>query len=137
MKQRKCHGLPMAVVLQVGVLASSAQTYLFTGTETTVTLNPGIYNITSYGAQGGNNAFGGPSGGYSGGGGGGYGYAGGGGGSYIDLSALAVITQISGIASPDGSPNGEIIITEVPEPTTLALVGLGGLLLLLLRRNAP
>jgi hypothetical protein len=48
---------------------------------------------------------------------------------------VAVITEISGIASPDGSPNGEIIITEVPEPTTLALAGLGGLSLLLLRRQ--
>ena len=43
------------VVLQFGVLAGSAQTniYLFTGSETNITLNPGTYNITAYGAQGG------------------------------------------------------------------------------------
>jgi hypothetical protein len=35
----------MAVVLQLGVLAGSAQTnlYLFSGSETNITLNPGIY----------------------------------------------------------------------------------------------
>ena len=45
----------IAVVLQFGVLASSAQTgiYLFSGSETTITLNPGTYDITAYGAQGG------------------------------------------------------------------------------------
>ena len=45
----------VAVILQFGVLASSAQTgiYLFTGSETTITLNPGTYDITAYGAQGG------------------------------------------------------------------------------------
>jgi len=59
------------------------------------------------------------------------------GGSYIDATAIAVLTQVSGVASPDGSPNGQIIITAVPEPTTLALVSLGGLSLLLLRRKGP
>jgi hypothetical protein len=45
----------VAVTLLFGVLASAAQTgiYLFTGSETTITLNPGLYNITAYGAQGG------------------------------------------------------------------------------------
>jgi hypothetical protein len=67
----------VALVLQFGVLAGSAQTnknlltgdaglsanwhhgppstvnYLFTGSETTVTLKPGTYDITAYGAQGG------------------------------------------------------------------------------------
>ncbi|MFZ1073704.1 MAG: PEP-CTERM sorting domain-containing protein, partial [Verrucomicrobiia bacterium] len=86
---------------------------------------------------------GGGGGGYSGGGGGsgpggGYfnGFGGGGGGSYIDASAIAILTEISGISSPDGSHNGEIIITAVPEPTTLALVGLSGLCFLLYRRKA-
>jgi hypothetical protein len=39
------------------VLAGSAQTgqYLFTGLETNITLNPGNYEITAYGAQGGSN----------------------------------------------------------------------------------
>src|ERR1035441_4845075 len=45
----------VAVFLQFGVLAGYAQTgqYLFTGSETTITLNPGLYYITAYGAQGG------------------------------------------------------------------------------------
>jgi hypothetical protein len=49
-----------ALILQFGVLASSAQTgiYLFTGSETTITLNPGTYDITAYGAQGGIGEFG-------------------------------------------------------------------------------
>jgi hypothetical protein len=47
--------LYVAVVLQFGVLAGSAQTgtYLFTGSETNITLNPGTYDITAYGAKGG------------------------------------------------------------------------------------
>jgi hypothetical protein len=50
-------GLAMAVVLQLGVLAGSAQTniYLFSGSKTYITLNPGTYIITAYGAPGGNN----------------------------------------------------------------------------------
>src|SRR5215469_9806625 len=45
----------VAVILMLGMFASSAQTgqYLFTGSERTITLNPGIYNITAYGATGG------------------------------------------------------------------------------------
>ena len=45
----------VATVLQFGALAGYAQTgqYLFTGSETTITLNAGIYDITAYGAQGG------------------------------------------------------------------------------------
>jgi hypothetical protein len=48
-------GLSMAVVLHLGVLAGSAQTniYLFSGSETNITLNPGTYIITAYGAPGG------------------------------------------------------------------------------------
>src|ERR1039457_3104880 len=61
MKQKIGHWLPIAVVLQFGVLAGSAQSYLFTGSETTITLNPGTYDITAFGAAGGN------GGGYSGG----------------------------------------------------------------------
>src|SRR5208282_3200217 len=55
-----CHSIgvvcAVAVVLQFGVLAGSAQTgqYLFTGSMTTITLNPGLYDITAYGAKGGN-----------------------------------------------------------------------------------
>src|SRR5262245_66439299 len=53
MKQRIGHWLPMAVVLQFGMMAGSAQIYLFTGSQTSITLNPGTYYITAYGAQGG------------------------------------------------------------------------------------
>jgi hypothetical protein len=46
-----------------------------------------------------------------------------------------VLAEASGVVSPEGSPNGEIIITVVPEPTILALAGLSGLGLLLFRRQ--
>jgi hypothetical protein len=48
-------GLAMTVALQLGMLAGSAQTnkYLFSGSETNITLPPGTYIITAYGAQGG------------------------------------------------------------------------------------
>src|ERR1039458_7016273 len=48
-------GFAMAVVLQLGMLAGSAQTniYLFSGSETNITLPPGTYIITAYGAPGG------------------------------------------------------------------------------------
>ena len=48
-------GLSIAVVLHLGTLAASAQTniYLFSGSETNITLNPGTYIITAYGAPGG------------------------------------------------------------------------------------
>jgi len=43
--------------------------------------------------------------------------------------------EISGVASPDGSRNGEIIITAVPDdPNTLGLAAIGLLPLLLLHR---
>jgi hypothetical protein len=47
-------GLSMAVVLQLGVLAGSAQTnkYLYSGSEANITLPPGTYIITAYGAAG-------------------------------------------------------------------------------------
>src|ERR1039458_8228965 len=48
-------GLAIAVVLQLGILPGSAQTniYLFSGSETNITLPPGTYIITAYGAPGG------------------------------------------------------------------------------------
>src|ERR1039457_4212594 len=48
-------GLAIAVVLHLGMLAGSAQTnkYLFSGSKTNITLPPGIYIITAYGAKGG------------------------------------------------------------------------------------
>jgi len=89
--------------------------------------------------QGGNGGFGGGGGGYTAGGGGG-GYSGGiggasytgggGGGSIIDSTANIVLAEVSGVASPDGSRNGEVIITVVPEPSTPALAWIGGSCLL-------
>ena len=71
-------------------------------------------NFTGGGGSGGG------GGGYSGGGGGAYG-VGGGGGSIIDSSAIANLAEVSGIASPDDSPDGEIIITAVPPPPTVGI----------------
>jgi len=50
-------GLSIAVVLHLGALAGSAQTniYLFSGSETNITLPPGTYIITACGAPGGRN----------------------------------------------------------------------------------
>src|ERR1035438_7710922 len=47
-------GLAIAVALQMGMLAGSAQTniYLFSGSKTNITLPPGTYIITAYGAPG-------------------------------------------------------------------------------------
>ena len=99
-------------------------------------------NYLSGGAGGSGSAYGGGIGGYGSGGGGGYGgggggggYSGGGGGSgsnygcgggggggsYINSSASADLAEISGVASPDGSSNGEIIITAA-QPTAPALL---------------
>lgn len=85
----------------------------------------GGYSRGHGGYGGGGGGDGDPDGG-GGGGGGGYtggdggygadlsvGHGGGGGSSYIDSSAVAVLSETSGIASPDGSPNGEIIISAV------------------------
>jgi hypothetical protein len=71
------------------------------------------------GGGGGGNSSGGGGGGYSGGGGGeegGPGGSGGGGASIIDSSAIAILTEISGIVSPDDPANGEIIIIAIPTP---------------------
>lgn len=94
----------------------------------------GLYSAggTSFlnGGFGGGGSLGGASGGFGGGGGGGFeggggggGFSGGagggayqdsaGGGSYIDPSALADLTEISGIVSPNDPTNGEIIIMPV------------------------
>jgi hypothetical protein len=94
------------------------------------------------GGSGASSQAGGGGGGYSGGGGGGhgefndfYGFGGGGGGSIIHSSAIKVLARVLGVASPDGSPNGEIIISVVPEPSTFTLAGLSGLCFLLFRRQ--
>src|SRR5258708_27596040 len=53
----RCHSYGVvcvvAIVLQFGVLSGSVQYLFFSGSETTITLNPGFYAITAYGAQGG------------------------------------------------------------------------------------
>lgn len=49
----------VAVILQFGVLISSAQTgdFLYSGSEQTINLNSGLYDITAYGAAGGNGGY--------------------------------------------------------------------------------
>ena len=91
-----------------------------------------------YGGGGSSGTYGGGGGGggYSGGGGGNVSYddnedptgawGGGGGGSYIDSSALADLTEISGVVSPDDATNGEIIITVVPQPIILTVAAATG-----------
>jgi len=76
-----------------------------------------------YGGGGGCYEGGGGGGGYSGGGGGGALSGGGGGGSYIKSSAIADLTEVSGVGSPDDSPNGEIIITVVHPPLCISESG--------------
>ena len=87
------------------------------GTGTQASVSEGGGN----GGYGGGGGGGGAGGGGGGGGGGGYlGGAGGsqlgggaGGGSIIAASASTNLAEVAGIASPDGSPNGEIIIASV------------------------
>ena len=86
------------------------------------------YGGGGFGGGGGGGEYGGGGGGgYSGGGGGvyynGFGYGsgeGGGGGSIIDSSAMAILAEVFGIASPDDPNNGEIIITAVPTPLAIS-----------------
>ncbi len=73
-----------------------------------------------YGGGGGGDGGGGGGGGYSGGGGGAQLAGGGGGGSCIDSSAIADLTEVSAVASPDDSPNGEIIITAAQPPLCIS-----------------
>jgi hypothetical protein len=85
-----------------------------------------------YGGGGGGSGLGGGGGGGFSGGGGGGGLGGGdggggGGGSYLDSSFYDTMS-FSGVASPDGSGNGYVVITEIsnaPEPSTLVLLALG------------
>ncbi len=69
---------------------------------------------------------GGGGGGYSGGssGSGIFNTGGGGGGSYINASGI-VLAEFSGVASPDNSPNGEIVILAIPEPGAAGFIALG------------
>lgn len=91
------------------------------------------------GGGGGGSNGGGGGGGYSGGGGGGgtYSGAGGGGGSFIDSSATRIFAEVSGIASPVGSPNGVIFISAVPvpEPSALGLLAVSLFGIAFLRRH--
>ena len=45
-----------------------------------------------------------------------------------------VLAEVSGVASPDDSPNGEIIISPVPEPSALALLVVAGAAFVVRRR---
>ena len=93
--------------------------------------------VGGFGGGGGGGYGGGGGGGYSGGGNSQMGGGAGGGGSIIDTSATIVLATVSGVASPGGSRNGEIIITAVPvpEPATMALAATSVLSLLLFRRS--
>ncbi len=65
MKSKKIlSGLGIVVALHFGLLPGSAQTniYLFSGTETNITLPPGTYIITAYGAPGGGGIYAGAEG---------------------------------------------------------------------------
>lgn len=105
-----------------GIGGSGGSSYLTTGGGGS---GYGTGGGGGYGGGGGGSA----GGGYCGGGGGsgvfnGSGSGGGGGGgSYIDSSAIVDLTEISGIASPNDSPNGEIIITAVPPALSITMVG--------------
>ena len=90
--------------------------------------NCGAGGSGSYGGGGGGGwNGGGGGGGYSGGGGAaGAGNGGGGAGSFIDSSAIAIVTEVSGVSSPGNSTNGEIIIITLPKPITLALASTAG-----------
>jgi hypothetical protein len=95
---------------------------------------PYVYIYGCYGGYGGGGGGGYDAGGGNGdnGGGGGGGYSGGagaydyfdygagGGGSIIDSSAITILTEVSGIRSPDDPHNGEIIIIAVPPPLAIS-----------------
>jgi hypothetical protein len=127
-------GLAMAVVLQMGMLAGSAQTniYPYTGYETNITLAAGAYIISAYGAVGGPGYFG-PGNGVGGvgaemsaefyfptstnltllvGGGGDYGFSGifgdGGGGSFVveNNTPLVIAGGGGGGGTVDNGSNG-------------------------------
>ncbi len=128
-------GLAIAVVLQLGMLPGSAQTniYLFSGSETNITLPPGTYIITAYGAPGGHA---GPDGGGGaemsaefnfststnltllvgrGGGANTYGGFGGGGGSFVvEVSTPLVIAGGGGGASGKYNPGGDGLPLMLP-----------------------
>jgi hypothetical protein len=125
----------VAVILVLGVLAGYAQTgiYLYTGSETTITLTPGTYDITAYGAYGGN-ANGYPGGGGAemegqfnfatavnltllvGGAGGGGPYpgsgGGGGGGSFVVNGAKPLVVAGGGGGAPGGGGYGSGGVTQ-------------------------
>jgi len=67
--------------------------------------------------------------------GGGVGGGGGGGGSIVDPSAIMVSAQVSGVASPDGSPNGEIIMCHGSGANDAGPGGFDGLCFLLFRTS--
>jgi hypothetical protein len=141
-------GFAMAIVLQLGVLAGSAQTniYLFSGSETNITLPPGTYIITAYGAPGAalNRVSGAEMSGefnfststnltllVGGGGGGGtagsygYGGGGGGGGSFVVQGITPLVIAGGGGGSPFGE-NGYGYGVVFPPSVPYGLYGSGG-----------
>jgi hypothetical protein len=141
-------GLAIAVILQLGMLAGSAQTniYLFSGSETHITLSPGTYIITAYGAPGAalNRVSGAEMSGefnfststnltllVGGGGGGGtagsygYGGGGGGGGSFVVQGSTPLVIAGGGGGSPFGE-NGYGYGVVFPPSVPYGLYGSGG-----------
>jgi len=82
------------------------------------------YGYGGFGGGGGGGYYsGGGGGGYSGGGGGDGDVSGGGGGSIIGSSAIAILNEVSGVASPDDPLSGEVIIISVPTPIRIITTG--------------
>jgi len=124
-----------AILLYLGLLTTSAQTgtYLFIDSTTNITLNPGTYNITAYGGQGGSGFYGQGPGGLGAevegqfnfttaitlqllvagsGNGGGYGGGGGGGGSFAVLGITPLVVAGGGGGSGDSLLGGAGLVGE-------------------------
>ena len=107
-------GISMAVVLQLGVLPGSAQTnkYLFTWSETNITLNPGAYIITAYGALGGKTSYGGSLGAEM--------------SAEFNFSASTTLTLLVGGGGAPGGGGGGSFVVEGSKPLVIAGGGGGG-----------
>jgi hypothetical protein len=66
-----------------------------------------------------------------------YNYGGGGpdGLDVVNVWDSSAVTGLAGSGMPNGDVAGDLVLMTMPEPTTLALVGLGGLSMLFLRRR--
>ena len=119
MKSKKNLRILAAVAaMQLGMLVCSAQTdlYLYTGSEATITLNPGIYDITAYGAQGGGGVYGGGQGGEMDGE-----------FSFSGLTTLTLLVGGGGGEGPDaGGGGGGSFVVDGNTPLVVAGGGSGG-----------